>query len=152
LPARADAYSREEVAQAIAAMRIAVELVDPRLPRGSGALAEIADGCNNGAFIAGPRTHDWRSVDFAASRIDLTASDARGRSSELAHGSGRAILDGDPLGAVVMLANAQPPGPGLRTGDVVTTGSCTGAPLLPGPGRYRAEFTGLGRIELQVDA
>ena len=152
LPVRADAYKREEVAAAIDAMRIAIELVDPRLPRGSGALAEIADGCNNGAFVAGPRTHDWRGIDFAASTIVLTAGDARGHSIELARGGGRAILDGDPLGAVVMLANAQPRGRGLRAGDVVTTGSCTGAPGLPGRGSYRAEFAGLGRIELQIDA
>jgi 2-keto-4-pentenoate hydratase len=152
LPLRTGAYEREEVAAAIDAMRIAIELVDPRLPRGSGALAEIADGCNNGAFIAGPRTRDWRGLNYGASTIVLTASDVHGRSSELARGSGHAILDGDPLGAVVMLANAQPPGRGLRAGDVVTTGSCTGAPRLPGPGRYRAEFAGLGRIELQIDA
>jgi 2-keto-4-pentenoate hydratase len=152
LPVRSDAYRREDVAAAIESMRIAIELVDPRLPRGSGALAEIADGCNNGAFVAGPRTRNWQGVDFAASSIVLTASEASGHGSALAQGSGRAILDGDPLAAVVMLANAQPPGRGLRAGDVVTTGSCTGAPRLPGPGRYRADFAGLGRIELQIDA
>ena len=152
LPVRAGAYTREEVAAAIAAMRIAIELVDPRLPHGSGALAEVADGCNNGAFIAGPRTRDWQGVDFAASSIVLTAGDVSGRGSALAQGSGRAILDGDPLAAVVMLANAQPPGRGLRAGDVVTTGSCTGAPRLPGAGRYRADFAGLGQIELLIEA
>ena len=55
---------------------------------------------------------------------------------------------GDPFGAVVLFANAQPgAGPGLRAGDIVTTGSCTGAPDVPGAGRYVAEFAGLGRIE-----
>jgi 2-keto-4-pentenoate hydratase len=154
LPARSgDAgYTRDEVSAAIASLRLAIELVDPRLPRGSGALAEVADGFNNGALIVGTRYPGWRDLDLAAAGIVLFAVDAGGRASEFARGSGRAILDGDPFGAVVMLANAQPPGRGLRSGDIVTTGSCTGAPRLPGPGRYRAEFAGLGSIELQVEA
>jgi 2-keto-4-pentenoate hydratase len=151
-PRPAPGYSRDEVAAATAALRLAIELVDPRLARGSGALAEIADGFNNGAFIAGPRLRDWRGLDFASTGIVLTIVSPGGRPAELARGSGRAILEGDPFAAVVLLANAQPPGRGLRAGDIVTTGSCTGAPRLPGPGRYRAEFEGLGSAELQLDA
>ena len=41
--------------------------------------------------------------------------------------------------------------PGLRAGDIVTTGSCTGAPLVPGPGLYRAEFSDLGAVELRFE-
>jgi 2-keto-4-pentenoate hydratase len=153
LPARSGAgYTRAEVTAAVASLRIAIELVDPRLPRGSGALAEVADGFNNGALIVGKRFPDWRGLDLAAIGIVLFAVDERGHDRELARGSGHAILDGDPFGAVVMLANAQPPGRGLRSGDIVTTGSCTGAPRLPGPGRYRAVFAGLGSIEVQVEA
>jgi 2-keto-4-pentenoate hydratase len=136
----------------MAALRMAIELVDPRLPRGSGALAEIADGFNNGAFVAGPRRRDWSGLDFAAIGIVLTMIGPDGRGAELAKGSGRAILEGDPFAAVVLLANAQAPGRGLCAGDIVTTGSCTGAPRLPGPGRYRAEFEGLGGVELQLAA
>jgi 2-keto-4-pentenoate hydratase len=51
-----------------------------------------------------------------------------------------------------MLANAQPAGSaGLRAGDIVTTGSCTGAPFVPGPGLYRAEFSDLGAVELRFE-
>ena len=46
-----------------------------------------------------------------------------------------------PFGTVVMLANAPAAATrGLLAGDIVTTGSCSGAPRLPGPGTYRAEF------------
>ncbi len=153
LPARPEAaYTRDEVASAVVALRLAIELVDPRLPQGSGALAETADGCNNGAFVAGLRRRDWRALDLAAIGIVLTYTDAQGGAVELATGSGRAILDGDPFAAVVMLANAQAPGRALRAGQVVTTGSCTGAPRIPGPGRYRAEFKNLGAVELQIEA
>ena len=66
----------------------------------------------------------------------------------MADGSGRAILDGDPFATVVMLANAPPDETrGLLAGDIVTTGSCTGAPLVPGEGAYRAEFGRLGSVE-----
>jgi len=151
LPARAgEPYSRAEVAAAIEAMRLAIEIVDPRWPAGSGTLAELADGFNNGALVAGPRFDDWQGMDFTSVDIVLTVAAPGGPARELALGSVRAILDGDPFATVVMLANAQPEGsPGLRAGDIVTTGSCTGAPRVPGPGLYRADFGDLGAVELR---
>lgn len=153
LPARpGSAYSHDAVAHAVGAMRLAVEIVDPRWPQGSGTLAELADGFNNGAFIAGPAVDEWLALDFSAVEIVLSVAATGQPSSELARGSGRAILDGDPFAAVVMLANAQPEGgPGLRAGDIVTTGSCTGAPRIPWPGQYRADFSGLGSVALVFD-
>ena len=114
-------------------MRLAIEIVDPRWPAGSGTLAELADGFNNGALISGPRFEDWQGIDFAEVDIVLSAAAPGPPARELALGSPRAILEGDPFATVVMLANAQPEGsPGLRAGDIVTTGSCTGAPHRPG--------------------
>ncbi len=145
-------YTRKEVAEAILAMRIAVEIVDSRLPRGLGALAELGDSFNNGAFVAGPRIHAWHDLDFAALAIVLTRAEGSTR-SELARGSGAAILDGDPFGTVVQLANAPPASArGLLAGDIVTTGSCTGAPLLPGTGAYRADFGALGCVDFRFVA
>jgi 2-keto-4-pentenoate hydratase len=146
-PRRGRAYSRDEVRAATAALRLAVEIVDSRLPRGLGALAELADGFNNGALVAGPALAAWDAVDFAQLGIVLTRTHA-GRSDEVARGSAKAILGGDPFAAVVLLANAPPDATrGLVAGDIVTTGSCTGAPALPGPGAYRAEFAQIGRVE-----
>ncbi|MEO5843711.1 MAG: hypothetical protein ABIQ33_02605 [Caldimonas sp.] len=149
-PRPGQAYSRDEVRAAIAALRIAVEIVDSRLPRGLGALAELADAFNNGAFIAGPASPDWHALDFARIEVVLTRSHG-GASEEVARGNGRAILDGDPFGTVVLLANTPADATrGLAAGDIVTTGSCTGAPFLPGPGDYRAEFATLGSVEFRV--
>ncbi|MEO8080575.1 MAG: hypothetical protein ABI641_08595 [Caldimonas sp.] len=152
LPAAGPAgYARADVEAAVDALCIGIELVDPRLPRGLGIGAELADAFNNGCFVAGPRIRDWRGIDLGATTIDVTAR-RDGVESAFASGSGRAILDGDPFGAVVMLANAQPDGErGLRAGDIVTTGSCTGAPRVPGPGTYSAEFNGLGRVGIRLD-
>jgi 2-keto-4-pentenoate hydratase len=152
LPARAASYSRREVEAAVEALRIAIEIVDPRLPPSSGTLAELADGFNNGGFVAGPIRHDWHGLAFALTSIVLTRAEGHGQAQEIARGSGHAILGGDPFGAVVMLANAQRQnGRGMRAGDIVTTGSCTGAPRVPGPGLYRAEFSGLGSVQLSFE-
>ena len=133
-------------------MRVAIEIVDSRWPPGSGALAELADGFNNGALVSGPGFEDWEGIDFSEVGIVLGAATPGAPARELALGSARAILDGDPFATVVMLANAQPPGgPTLRAGDIVTTGSCTGAPKVPGPGLYRAEFSDLGAVELRFE-
>ena len=147
LPPRPDReYSPDEVRRAIAQLRIAVEIVDWRVPRGLGALVELADGFNNGALVVGAAHADWDATDFARLAIVLVR-DHDGKSDEVARGSSAAILDGDPFGTVVMLANAPPDATrGLRAGDIVTTGSCTGAPSLPGPGAYRADFAQLGGV------
>ncbi len=140
-------YTRAEVAAATFALRLGVEIVDWRVPRGLGALTELADGFNNGAFVAGPAIVAWAGIDFATTGIVLRRNHD-GRSDEIAAGNGHAILDGDPFGTVVMLANAPPDAArGLVAGDIVTTGSCTGAPLVPGEGAYRAEFAKLGSVE-----
>jgi len=153
LPARPQqAYSRAEVQDAIGALRIAVEIVDSRLPRGLGALAELTDAFNNGAFIAGARIRDWHALDLATVGIVLTRRHD-GTSEEIARGSGEAILDGDPFGTVVLLANAPADAErGIAAGSIVTTGSCTGAPALPGAGDYRAEFAGLGSVAFRFTA
>jgi len=146
-PRPSQPYARHEVAAAIGAMRLAIELVDPRWPAGSGTLAELADGFNNGALVAGAAHADWDATDFARLAIVLVR-EHEGRRDEVARGSAAAILDGDPFATVVMLANAPPDASrGLRAGDIVTTGSCTGAPSLPGPGAYRADFAQLGSAE-----
>jgi len=151
-PRPSEPYSRNEVAAAIESMRLAIEIVDPRWPAGSGTLAELADGFNNGALICGPRFEDWQGIAFAEVDIVLAAAAPGPPARELALGSPRAILEGDPFATVVMLANAQPQGgPTLCAGDIVTTGSCTGAPYVPGPGLYRAEFSDLGAVELRFE-
>jgi 2-keto-4-pentenoate hydratase len=146
-PRPAHAYARDEVRRAVKALRIAVEIVDWRVPRDLGALVELADGFNNGALVAGPACADWDATDFARLPIVLVR-DRSGAADEVARGSAAAILDGDPFATVVMLANAPVDASrGLRAGDIVTTGSCTGAPALPGAGTYRADFAQLGSVE-----
>jgi 2-keto-4-pentenoate hydratase len=68
---------------------------------------------------------------------------------EIARGVGSAIL-GDPLAAVVMLANGQPKdGEGLRAGQIVTTGSCTGALPIAAGVEAVADFGALGEVRVR---
>jgi len=151
LPERSAPYARAEVLAAIAHLRIGVEITDSRLPPRAGVWAELADAFNNGAYVVGAACAAWQALDFAHHAIVLTA-ETSGIRHELARGDGRPVLDGDPLGAVLALANAQPAGyGGLRSGQVVTTGTCTGAVAIPGPGRVLADFGALGRIELSFE-
>lgn len=141
-------YDRAEIEAAIGGLAIGIEVIDTRTPPEAPPLAALADAFNNAGYVRGPVTADWRSVDPARQTIVL--ADAEGR--EVARGDGRAILDGDPLGTVVMLANVQADLPrGLRAGDLVTTGSCTGVFAVGGPGRWTADFGPLGSIAIAFD-
>lgn len=152
LPPRKAAYPRAEVAAAIRAVRPVIEVVDSRLPGGSSTLAQLADDFNNGGFVVGPAVTDWRGLDLARCAITLHVT-RRGERSEAARGSGHAILDGDLLGAVVAMANSQCPlYGGLRAGQIVTTGTCTGAVPLAGASLAEARFDQLGAVRVRFDA
>jgi 2-keto-4-pentenoate hydratase len=151
LPGRATPWSRAEVEAAIGALRVVIEVVDSRLPPGSPVLMELADDLNNGAFVVGPATGDWRAVRYAEQAIVLRGPGGAAARTELARGDGRAVLGGDPAGAVVLLANLLALRQrGLRAGDIVTTGSCTGALPVSGPGDYEADFGALGRVAVRL--
>jgi len=144
LPPRAEPWSLDEVHGAIGAMRLAIEVADSRLPEPRATAMNIADAGASGAFVLGPAVLSWRSMDRGAIEAVL-----RVNGIEAARGAGSRIL-GDPLRAVVLFANAPVPfGPGLRRGDIVTTGSLTGmTPVAPGDHAV-AGFGFLGQVEVE---
>ena len=149
LPASGVPYGREQMARAIRAVRPAIEVVDSRLPPGSGTLLELADDFNNGGFFSGEPVRDWRDIAFGrcAATLHLTRD---GERALAASGSGAAVLDGDLLAAVVAMANSQCPlYGGLKAGQIITTGTCTGAVPLDGATRAEATFAGIGRVAVQ---
>jgi 2-keto-4-pentenoate hydratase len=111
---------------------------------------ELADDLNNGAYVIGAANPSWQRVRYAEQAIALRWHDGA-KTTEIATGDGRPILDGDPVAAVVLLANLAALAPrGLCAGDIVTTGSCTGAVALPGAGEFEADFGSLGRVRMRV--
>jgi 2-keto-4-pentenoate hydratase len=141
LPERAKPYTREEVASAIKHVVAAFEIPDSRLAPEASDLLKLADCMSNGALVTGVPA-DLTDVSNIA--ITLRHDDV-----VIQRGSSARIL-GDPLLAMVALANAQPlPAPGLKKGQVVTTGTCTD-PIELQKGDYVAEFGPLGALRMTV--
>ena len=149
LPARGSAYSEAEVRDAIYGLAGAIEVVGTRLKgglHGKGRHLVTADSGANIALVVGDWLHDWR-------RIDLKTLKAEMRVNGVTKGSGtgaRAL--GDPMNVMVWLANQQAQrGSGLKAGDVVSTGTCTGLdPVQPGD-QVAAHFGGLGVVDVQFN-
>ena len=146
LPPRADAYVRDEVADAVAAVAGAIEVVGTRFAgglEGKGRLLVTADCGANVAFVSGPWRANWRSLDLKAHAVAMQVNGTvRGS------GTGARAL-GDPMTVLLWLANQQSrDGRGLKSGEIVTTGTCTGLdPVGPGD-RAQADFGELGRVEI----
>ena len=144
LPARAEPYTQTEIESVIAAIVPVFELADLRVPASSSDLMKLADVMGNGLFIVGQRIDDWRQFDLSAIPVSLNHDGVT-----IGNGSSGRIL-GNPLLAVIALANAQPlPEPGLRAGQIITTGTCT-TPIGISVGTYTADFGPLGRVEMTV--
>lgn len=147
LPERERDYTRAEVEAAIASVHPVFEVCDSRLAAGSSALRQLADGFSNGGFVVGPACADWRRIDYRDHAMVLRR---QADGAVLAHGSGAAILGGDPVAAVVAMANLSPyPLSGLHAGQIITTGSCTKPFAVTEDGVYAADFGSLGKVELR---
>lgn len=144
LPARSTPYDRSEIEAAIAAVVPVFELADARVPASAPDLMKLADAMGNGLFIVGQRVDEWRKLNLSDIPITLTLD-----GTTIDRGSSARIL-GDPLLAVIALADAQPlPTPGLKAGQIVTTGTCT-TPVPISAGQYVTEFGPLGTVEMTV--
>jgi 2-keto-4-pentenoate hydratase len=144
LSARVEPYKQDEVEAAIEAVVPAMEIADSRWPANAPDLLKLADSMGNGAFITGRPVRDWRALDLSAIGVTLVHE---GQTVE--RGTSGRIL-GNPLRAVIALANAQPlPAGGLKHGQFVTTGTCT-TPIPPRPGQYVGDFGPLGALRIDV--
>jgi 2-keto-4-pentenoate hydratase len=144
LPPRQKPYTRGEIEAAVEAVVPAIEVADSRCPADAPNLLKLADSMGNGAFITGAPVRDWRKLDLENIDVTLTHD-----GSVTERGSSARIL-GNPLLAVIALANAQPlPAGGLKRGQIVTTGTCA-TPIPPKPGVYVGEFGALGTLRLNI--
>jgi 2-keto-4-pentenoate hydratase len=149
LPPRTAPYEKEETAAAVAAVAGAIEVVGSRFSgglAGKGRLLVTADCGANIAFVSGPWRHDVTSQELTTHPVAVTINGAlRGT------GTGERAL-GDPLNVLVWLANQQSVmGRGLKAGEIVSTGTCTGLdPVRPGD-RVQADFGDLGMVEITFE-
>lgn len=145
LPPRAAAYSRDEVADAVAALHGAIEIVDGRWADWSkvGIASIVADNGANGALILGPPVADWRGIDLPAARAAL-----RFDGKTIAEGAGAAVM-GHPLDALAWLANdLNRRGYGLKSGDAVTTGTVAHIHFAAPGMKVEADFGAIGTVEV----
>lgn len=147
LPARPAPYTRAEVAAAMDACA-AIEVVSSRFGdhAARSTLEKLADCVSNGGFVHAEPVPNWRKLDIANLRIALTVNDEVVLERVGGHPSG------DPLGVAVALVNMMRAGAGVRAGQFVTCGSCTGLRFLKPGDVCAVRFEGLGRAQVTFAA
>ena len=147
LPPREAPYSREDVLAAIGAIHPVIEILDTRFVALGAAdpLSHRADHQNSGALAVGPAVSEWRGIDPMRQPVRLLLD------GTLRHEGVGGNSAGDNIRLLVWMANhgARSLG-GLKAGQIVTTGSCSGTDFVERGTRVRAEFPGLGSIEIHI--
>lgn len=148
LPWRAENYTVAEIAEAIESVAGAIEVVGTRFSgglEGKGRLLTTADGGVNIALATGSWTN-FRAQDLREHGVTMTINDdLRGS------GTGSRAL-GDPLNVLLWLVNhLSRRGVGLKAGEIVATGTCTGLdPVQPGD-VARADFGIFGLVVIEFE-
>jgi len=140
-------YDRETVCAAVASAHAVIEVISSRyLDDATVPLyGRVADSYMNLLLVVGPSCPSWRQL-----QIDTLPLEVRVDGLPVHQARGGHPL-GDPLLALVWLANhlAQL-GRGLRGGELVTTGSCSGAQNVQHGQAVSAHFSGLGTSVVQL--
>jgi 2-keto-4-pentenoate hydratase len=142
-------HRQEALAEAVAAVLPAIEIVENRYQGGVGIGTPmlIADRFFHGAAVLGAEDEGWPADRLAGRAL----ADARGRmtvnGTVFAEGQGGDLL-GHPLAVLRWLA-ASPAAAvfgGLRAGQVILCGSVTPPAWLSGPSQIEVSFDGLGTV------
>lgn len=147
---RSQPYAMEEVLACASTLHPALEVPDSRYEDFArvGAAQLIADNACAHYFVLGePAAIDWRGLDLAGHRVQ---AEVAGRFTRA--GQGANVL-GDPRAALTWLANElRELGVGLRSGQVVTTGTCMTPLELQAGDQVRADFGVLGMVEARFES
>lgn len=140
----------DEVRDVIAWVAGGFEIIGTRMktvPEKRGFCA-IADFGANLDFMVGDPVDNWQGLDLNNHPVVLFAND-----KQVIEGNSNMSLAGNPIGMVAWLLN-QPrfQQRGLRAGDMISCGTCTGVyPVAPGD-ILRAEFGELGTLTATITA
>ncbi|HEY9461302.1 MAG TPA: fumarylacetoacetate hydrolase family protein [Paralcaligenes sp.] len=145
LPPRAEPYSIPDVISAVGSVHPMIEVVESRFTdRGKvDPLSALADAASNGALVYGEGRTDNLAIDQASQLFELYFDSKK--VVELVGGNSA----GNIWRLMAWLANhvAARCG-GLRAGQIVTTGSCTGVTYAKPGARVKVSSPGLGKAEL----
>ena len=155
LPPRAQPYSVQDVLDAVATLHPAIEVPDSRFDDFTivGAPQLIADNACAHLFVLGlPAPDIWREIDLVEHRVtgSVVGRPLTGCQTLTREGKGANVL-GDPRVALAWLVNELSGlGITLKTGEVVTTGTC----LVPLPiergVEVTADFGALGSASARI--
>jgi 2-keto-4-pentenoate hydratase len=141
-------WTREEVAASVAAVHAGIEVAECRFP--ATALppfpAVLADGSGSGRYVLGPALPPGTELGALPVTVEVDGVPR-------CRGGGAEVMGGDPLLSVVWLANRRNAlGDGLRAGEWVSSGTCTGM-LAAQPGtRVVARFGADTTAEIAFEA
>ena len=146
LPPRDALYSVQEVLDAVDTLHPAIEIPDSRFSDFVGAGAEqiIADNACAHLFVLGaPTETNWRALDLVEHKPVIKL---RGQQYI---GHGKNVL-GDPLIALTWLANElRELGLTLRSGEIVTTGTCRPPLPIHSGDLFEADFGAIGKVSVR---
>lgn len=147
LPPRETAYTRAEIAAAVASVHPAVEVVDTRFTAPQQGPLAVADNVNDALWLYGEGVSDWRSLDIVNTPVTMEVN-----GEVVVRGSGAEVL-GDPMVSLTWLINEHAGArEGVRAGQFITTGSCTGLYKSPPGCSARATFGDLGELRVRFVA
>jgi 2-keto-4-pentenoate hydratase len=149
LPAAQAPYRRDQVADAVAAVMPAFELIDDRqadyIQLAAHVLTLIADNAWNAGIVLAAPSRDWRTIDLAAARGVMLIN-----GTVVGEGHGRDVM-GHPFEALRWLVNmlAQR-GKSLTQGMIVMTGSIVATKFVNPGDTVGLSVDGLGEAQLSV--
>jgi 2-keto-4-pentenoate hydratase len=149
LPHRTKPYVEAEVAEAVASLHPGIEVAEcrfthdqqfPPLP------AILADGAGSGALIYGSAIADWAERNIAEQEVTLY------RDGEQCRSGNAKVAIGHPILSLTWLANElSRTGVGLRSGQLISTGTMTGM-LRPKQGQsFLADFGPFGEVAVKFE-
>jgi 2-keto-4-pentenoate hydratase len=148
LPACNAPFALDQVKNAIAVVFPALEVADSRYLESEavGAASLIADGAKAGILVFGQHSARVSDVDLTDGQIVLWVNGER-----VAQGSGRNVM-GNPLCSLQWLANAMARrGASLKSGQIISTGTCFRSYFAQRGDRAVADFGPLGTVEVEFE-
>jgi len=146
LPPRSSPYSMQQTLDAVATLHPAIEIPDSRFADfvSAGAAQIIADNACAHLFVLGaPAPPTWRSLDLVREKPVITL-----RGTQFT-GHGKNVL-GDPRIALTWLANElRQLGVTLRSGQIVTTGTCHLPLPIQSGDVFEADFGLIGTVSVR---
>ncbi len=148
LLARPQPYAAAEVIAAVGTLVPALEYIGSvfTLAAGRPITDILVDNAGHGGLVLGVATAGWTPDELPEHAVRLEQG---GRT--IASGAGSAVL-GNPIVCLTWLANAlSRRGVDLCAGEIVTTGTCTGAQTVAAGVDVRGDFGRFGTVDLRFD-